>query len=101
MTPPRSPCSSSATIGISRSLEWQSAFGGAALTGQCCIPVTGRTSLGPAAFVFTPADVGVKTPVPATALVYYPITHPTLGQWNGTWSPTSGLYYNGNTVIKG
>jgi len=82
-------------------LEWQSVFGGSALTGQCCIPVTGRTSFGPAAFVFALADLGVKTPVPATPLVYYTQSHATLGQWNGNWDPSHGLYYNGNTGIKG
>jgi hypothetical protein len=81
--------------------EWQSAFGGPALTGQCCIPITSRTSYGPPAFVFAPADLGVKNPVPLTPLVYYPQSHPNIGNWDGNWDPSRGLYYNGNTIITG
>jgi hypothetical protein len=60
---------------------WQPEFGGPALTGQSNIPIIGRTSLGPAAFVFDPSQVGVKNPVPAKALVYYPSSHMTLGDY--------------------
>jgi hypothetical protein len=56
--------------------EWQSSLGSPALTGQCCLPIIGRTSSGPAAFAFNPNDLGVKNPVPATPLVYYPLSHP-------------------------
>ena len=59
--------------------SWQSEFGGPALTGQSNIPIISRTSLGPAAFVFDPAQVGVLNPAPATKLVYYPSGHTTLG----------------------
>jgi hypothetical protein len=52
--------------------EWQSRFGGPALTSQWSIPIVSRTSAGPAASVFNPADVGVKNPVPATPVVGYP-----------------------------
>jgi hypothetical protein len=75
--------------------EWQSLLGGPALTGQCCIPITGRTSSGPAAFVFNPNDLGVKNPVPALALVYYPLSNPL-----SAWDSTSPLF-NGSTEIKG
>jgi hypothetical protein len=71
--------------------EWQSALGGPALTGLCCVSVTGRTSYGPDIFVFNPDDLGVKTPVPSTPLVYYPQAHPTLGTWEGN---QVNLYYN-------
>ena len=79
--------------------EWQSAFGGPALTGQCCLSVISTTSLGPATFVFNPADLGSKNPVPATALVEYPMDHPTLGTWEG--NGTSNPLYNMGTTVRG
>ncbi len=59
--------------------EWQSALGGTALTGQSLIPIISRTSLGPAAAVFTPTQVAGRDPVQATQVVAYPLKHPTLG----------------------
>ncbi|OFZ74088.1 MAG: hypothetical protein A3K03_10040, partial [Bdellovibrionales bacterium RIFOXYD1_FULL_44_7] len=56
--------------------EWQAAFGGPALTGNCCLSITARTSVGPSASVFNPADLGVKNPVPATPVVDYSLDHP-------------------------
>ena len=56
--------------------EWQSAFGGPALTGQAALPVISTTSSGPSASVFNPDQLGVVIPAPSTPLVYYPITHP-------------------------
>jgi hypothetical protein len=56
--------------------EWQSALGGPALTGQCCIPIISRTSAGPAASVFDPDDVGRTDPVSATVVLAYPLEHP-------------------------
>ncbi|MBI2559195.1 hypothetical protein HYW20_07785, partial [Candidatus Woesearchaeota archaeon] len=56
--------------------EWQSAFGGTALTGNCCLSITARTSVGPSASIFNPADLGVKNPVPATPVVDYSLDHP-------------------------
>jgi hypothetical protein len=55
--------------------EWQTALGGSALTGQCCIPIMSRTSYGPAASAFNPADVGTRDPVPATNLLGYDQSH--------------------------
>jgi hypothetical protein len=75
--------------------EWQAILGGPMLTGQCCLAIIGRTSSGPAVFVFDPNDLGVKNPVPASPLVYYPLTNP-LGNW-GTTNP----YYNGSTEVTG
>jgi len=63
--------------------EWQSVLGGPALTGQCCIPVISRTSYGPAAFAFDPANIGGNTAVSATPLAYYPADHTTLGIYEG------------------
>ena len=55
--------------------EWREAFGGPALTGQCCINIISRSSAGPAASVFDPADLGAVVPVPARMLVGYPLEH--------------------------
>jgi hypothetical protein len=75
---------------------WQDALGGPVLSGNCCLGVIGRTSFGPAAFAINPADIGVKDPIPATPLVYYPASHPTLGPWEG-----SNQYFNGTTQVTG
>ncbi len=79
--------------------QWQTSLGGPAITGNCCIPIISRTSYGPAAFVFNPSDIGNKSPVPATSLVYYPSSNP-LGAWGESLSP-SNPYFNGTTQIKG
>jgi hypothetical protein len=76
---------------------WQSSFGGPALTGNCCLSIISRTSLGPAASVFNPSDVGVNNPVPATPVVYYDINHPTLGSCD----TSHAVYFNCTTQIKG
>ncbi|MEO8680888.1 MAG: hypothetical protein ABI665_17685 [Vicinamibacterales bacterium] len=76
--------------------EWQAKLGGPAVTGQCCLPITWRTSWGPAIFAWNPANIGVVNPVPATPLVYYPQEHPSLGPWDG-----SGPTYGGTTQING
>lgn len=68
--------------------EWQAKLGGPALTGQCCIPIVWRTSVGPAALAFDPALVGQPT-VGAVPLLYYTGDHPTLGSWEGS-NPTYG-----------
>ncbi len=79
--------------------DWQSAFGGPALTGHCCTSIIGHQSLGPSAWVFDPDKLGVVDPVPSTPVVYYPIGHPTLGTWEG--NGTINLLYNMGTVING
>jgi hypothetical protein len=75
--------------------EWQQAFGGPALTGNCCLPIISRTSYGPAVSVFNPDDVGSLDLVPATPILYYPGEHP-LAEWDST-----GTYFNGSTNIVG
>jgi hypothetical protein len=55
--------------------EWQTAFGGPALTGNCCLSIISRTSSGPAVSVFNPDDVGRVSPVPATQVLGYPLDH--------------------------
>jgi hypothetical protein len=81
--------------------EWQASLGGPALTGQCCIPIVWRTSNGPAAFAFDPAQVG-QAVVNATPLLYYTLDHATLGPWEGS-NPTYGAttQISGFAVIAG
>jgi hypothetical protein len=69
--------------------EWQSRLGGPAVTGQCCLSIVMRTSHGPAAFAFDPADVEGGKTAAAHPLLYYPHDHPTLGKWEAT-NPTYG-----------
>ncbi len=75
--------------------EWQPLLGGPAITGQCCIPIVSRTSYGPSAFSWNPADLGRTTAVHAVPLLYYPGDHP-LAAWDGT-----SVIYNGTTEIHG
>jgi len=75
--------------------EWQASLGGPALTGQCCLSIISRTSLGPAASVFNPSNLGAQTPVPATPLVYYPLSNPLAKE------DTQNPYFNLSTVMGG
>jgi len=75
--------------------EWQSLFGGPALTGNCCNSILSVQSNGPAASVFNPSNVGVVNPVPATPVVGYPSSNPLSG-WN-----TTNPYFNGTTRVTG
>lgn len=77
-------------------LAWQSRLGGPAVTGQCCVPIISRTSMGPAAFVWDPADLSRGGPVAAAPLVYYNSQHATLGPWEG-----SNPVYGGTTQVTG
>lgn len=76
--------------------EWQTRLGGPAVTGQCCVPIVSRTSMGPAAFAFDPAAIDDDRTVDARPLVYYPGDHPTLGSWSG-----SGPVYGATTEVAG
>lgn len=60
-------------------VEWQSAFGGPALTGECCISVISSTSSGPAATVFNPDNIGSGNSVSGTTVLYYPLANPVCG----------------------
>jgi hypothetical protein len=64
--------------------EWQTKLGGKAITGQAHIPIISRTSYGPGAFAFDPDNLSATGAKP---LVYYDISHPTLGTWD---HPTQG-----------
>ena len=74
----------------------QSALGGTHLIGNCCLPVIGRTSTGPSAFSTNLANLGSTIPLPATPLLYYSLTHPTLGDCNSI-----GTVYDCTMVIRG
>lgn len=82
--------------------EWQSKLGGPALTGQCCVPIVSRTSWGPAAFSWDPADLQRSGNIDAQPLVYYTSEHSTLGPWDGS-NPTYGgtIQMGGLAVIAG
>jgi len=75
---------------------YHASFGAPAITGNCCLSIITRTSWGPAAFAFNPADLGVKNPVPTAPLLYYNSANPTLGNCN-----SSGTPFNGSTEIHG
>lgn len=76
--------------------EWQSALGGPAITGQCCVPIISRTSWGPAAFAWDPAALNQGDHTDAIPLVYYDSEHHTLGAFEGS-SPAFG----GTTIVTG
>lgn len=78
--------------------EWQALLGGAAITGQCCIPIVTRTSWGPSAFAFDPSAVG-QSLVAASPLLYYTDTHPTLGPWDGANAVFGSTMSMGGVVI--
>lgn len=75
--------------------EWQTLLGGSVVSGNCCVPIVSRTSVGPSAFSWDPSDFS-KSAIPATPLLYYTGEHPTLGPWDG-----SNKTYGGTTVIGG
>lgn len=75
--------------------EWQSRLGGPAITGQCCVPIISRTSWGPAAFAWNPADIA-RGNADAIPLLYYDGDHPTLGPFEGT-----GAAFGATTVVGG
>lgn len=69
--------------------EWQPLLGNkSAIVYNCCHSIIDQTSWGPAAFAFSPDLLGV-TPTASTALQYYDIDHPTLGNWSGNDKPLS------------
>ncbi|MEZ4836768.1 MAG: hypothetical protein R2873_33045 [Caldilineaceae bacterium] len=56
---------------------WQSILGGPYITGASSgIPIISRTSVGPSAFVFDPADVGASSPISTTKLLDFSLDHP-------------------------
>jgi hypothetical protein len=75
--------------------EWQTLFGGPALTGNCCLNIISVQSNGPAASVFDPSQLGSQTITPATPVVGYPYAEK-LSAWAST-----GNVFNGTTQISG
>lgn len=79
--------------------EWQSALGGPAFTGQCCIPIISRTSYGPAAFAFDPVTLGASRRIRTVPLVYYDNlddSHAFVNDWN-----VQSRFFNGATAMGG
>lgn len=74
--------------------EWQDQIGAPYLTGQAALSIIGRTSAGPAAFGFNPAQLGSST-APVTTLVDYPLDHPLAPE------TTQNPLFNTATEIKG
>jgi hypothetical protein len=75
--------------------EWQSALGGTALTGNCCLAIISRTSSGPSVFAFNLDNLGSVNPLPANPLVYYPLSNPLGG------CASQNAYFNCTTSIMG
>lgn len=76
--------------------EWQTLFGGPALTGNCCLSIASLQSNGPAASVFDPSKISSAQSVSATPILGYPYPH-TLGP--GDTSQTN--LFNLSTNIRG
>jgi hypothetical protein len=82
--------------------SWQTRLGGPCFTGQSGISIVSRTSLGPCVFTFDPANIGVVSPVPTTPLVFYPVDHPTLGNYTiGPGEPNPNVFFNGTMQVCG
>lgn len=60
---------------------FQAMLGGPAVIGGCCVPITSRTSLGPALYAFDPERPGTVTP-----LLGYPDGHQTLNPFGASGS---------------
>ncbi len=75
--------------------EWQQAFGGPALTGNCCLSIISRTSYGPAAFAFEPSTIGSTQS--ALPLVYYTGSNPLEPYGAGGIHPL----FSGATKVRG
>jgi hypothetical protein len=55
--------------------SWRALLGGSILTGNWSIPIISCNSPGPALTVFNPEDLGVKSPVPGTTLLFHSLGH--------------------------
>lgn len=88
--------------------EWQGLFGGAALTGNCCLNVISEQSSGPSVSVFDPAELVGTGVIQSTELLGYPIQTP-LAAYNSTFTQSGangstvagGNYFNGTTRVTG
>jgi hypothetical protein len=75
--------------------EWQTALGGDLATGQCCIPVIGRSSYGPSMTILTGDQLGGSAPLVTSTVLGYTQANPL-----GDWGTANGLF-NGTTTIGG
>lgn len=75
--------------------DWQSAFGGPALTGNCCQSIISASSAGPAATVFDPDTVGTADPVAGTTVLFYPLDNAVTG--SGT--EQNGIFIQSDAVV--
>lgn len=79
--------------------NWRTLLGGPVLTGGAAMSIISRTSSGPAAFVFDPTGldsysspaISETNPIAANPLVYYPLSHQTLGSGDNNSQMTDGL----------
>ena len=88
---------------------WQAALNGPALTGLGGVAVISRSSYGPSASVFDPADLltypttSASNPIEAKMLVGYPAAHTTLGEYEQA-KKLSGMDtwgWNGTGFVRG
>ena len=63
--------------------EWRASLGAPFITGQAALNVISRTSYGPDAFGFDPAQFG-STMTPDIPYLYYDQNHTTLGGWSSS-----------------
>jgi hypothetical protein len=73
--------------------EWQSALGGPALTGNCCLAIAAVQSNGPSVSVFDPNTLSNG---PAKTVVGYP-----LGNELGPGEASTNMLYNLTTKVRG
>lgn len=76
--------------------EWQDAFGGPALTGNCCRSIIGYQSHGPSVSTFNPDQIGKRDHVPSRRLLYYTEKHPL-----GPGGSTKNSLFNLTTRVEG
>lgn len=79
--------------------DMQDDFGAAVLTGNACIPIISRSSLGPAVSTLVPATLGHSGPATSVPLVYYNGDHPTLGTYDNETEVNPA--FNMSTKING
>jgi len=77
--------------------EWQAALGGPCFTGQGCVSIISRTSLGMCMHAFDPDAIAGSEPITVQSLLYYPEAHP----MDGTTAADQSPYWNGSTQLSG